>query len=1132
MSPKAFGRRRIKAEAAFGKSLPIFFDPTERRQGLLKLLGSVLLLAFLVWSIVFGASLYALAKLSQIDTHAGPATGPAAQGLASSTGSPGGSASSGTPTAFARSDVPVYAYLPFQPEWSFLPLAKVLPEIDVLLPEWYRLDLGAAKLEPLGFEEPHQRAIADVLRGRSPATLLPVASLADDVTGAQIAAALDSPGTSGRIARSIAQIVADRGYGGLCLNLSGIQESAYAGATALFATLHEQFQGSGRETCLAAPLASTIWDDAPLLSAVDRAVVLGFRDPGTLTEPGPLAPQVWFSRHVASILHTLDPAKVVLAFGTMGRDWTEGASFAPEVNYAEAMRLAGLQDAAVTFDKGTLNTTFTYFDGRRHEVWLLDAASAYNQLLSVGDRKLGGIAVWPLTGADPTVWALVKTRLPVEHPEALLGSIDIADYIGYQGAGAFQHLLRAPQGGIRSVSTDPASRLIVDANYPRLPQPYTIERYGAGEKGMVALTFDDGPDARYTRAILDVLKADQVPATFFVIGKNALQHPGLVERMAQEGHEIGVHTFFHPVLEQVSAWRIRFEVNATERLIASTTGRRTLLFRSPYGFGRGPLTGTEESPMAQIEQYGYAVVGADVTPRDWTGAGPGDLVASIVKALDPASGNVVQLHDAGGDRTATVEALPRIIETLRRQGYRFVPLSAFLGKTPDELMPVDDSLTALFDAASFGALRWAARPLYWLFIAVTILATVRAVVVVVLAHLRRPHVVAGAGFTPPVTVVIAAFCEEPVIAQTLSAVLASDYPELRVLVVDDGSTDQTAEKIESVCGTDPRVRLVTQPNGGKFNALNHAYNSVDTEIVVAIDADTIVHPDAIRLLVRHFQDPQVGAVAGNVKIGGRGSLMTRLQSLEYVTAQNIDRRAAEVFNGIMVVPGAIGAWRRAAVEQAGYYSPQTLAEDADLTVSIVRAGYRVLFEESAYATTEAPGTIRQFLRQRLRWMLGMLQTAWKHRGAVVERRWIGLVSIPELLLFSIVMATVAPIVDLMFAAAIVNYAIDRLLLPQPGMATLSLTTIAAYSTYLVSDAVVAVLAFRFEPAEDKRLLLLLPFQRLLYRQLLYFSAMRTVYAALSGRLMQWQKVTRTASASAPAVQVARAARRQIQLTPK
>lgn len=1122
MRHTSFGHRtKWGSEPALDKPLPIFFDPTSRRKTILKGIGIGLAVLFLVWSLSFGLSLYTLAKLSQIDRAGDAEAAPAVQATAPET------VPAAIPPLVAGRKV--YAYLPYWPDWGDVALGKVLSKIDGLMPEWYAIDPKAGTLAPLGFDEPHQSAIAALLRGRPTLDVLPVIRMADGTTEAQIDAAFASAETIARLARDLAQTADARNYRGLCLNLTGIPTTAYSGATKLLALLQDAFRAAGRQTCLVSTLDSWIWDYAPLKHVVDRAVVLGFRDRPSMPAPGPIAGQDWFLRRLSVLLDRLDASKVVLALGDMGYDWTDGQPFAREISYAEAMRLAGLHQAEVRLDDASLNTTFAYSeDGRRHVVWQLDAVSAYNQLIGVFDTRLAGVALWPLTDADPGVWHLLRARVPLADPEPLLRDVSLGDFVGYEGAGAFHRLLRAPRLGIRSIKTDPASQMIVDAAYKRLPEPYTIERYGAGTRGTVTLTFDDGPDPTYTGRILEILRTHRVPATFFVVGKNALFNPALLEEMQKDGHEIGVHTFSHPVLEQAPAWRIRFEVNATERLIASITGRKTLLFRSPYATGRGPITGAEELPMRQIQAYGYAVVGADVAPRDWADQNPESIAASVLAALNPATGNVIQLHDGGGDRRATIEALPLIIERLQRAGYTFVPLSAFLGKTPADIMPVDGSFTAAFDAASFGAIRLGIKPLFWVFWVVAVVGIARALLVVTLAHVRRRHDPPLDPFTPPVTAVVPAFCEAPVIAKAVSAVLASDYPAIKVIVVDDGSTDLTSTIVREAWSADPRVQLVSQPNEGKASALNHAYKLVETDVVISIDADTIVEPDAIRVLARHFQDAEVGAVAGNIKVGNAHTLMTRLQSLEYVTAQNIDRRAAEVFNGILVAPGAIGAWRREAVAKAGFYSAQTLAEDADLTVAIARAGYRILFDEAAIAATEVPETIRQFLRQRLRWTLGMLQTAWKHRGAIAERHWIGLVSIPELFMFGVIVALLAPIADLVFLAAAADYVIDLLVLPRPSLAMPSAGILAAYSVYLLTDAAVAILAFRLEPAADRRLLLLLPVQRFFYRPLLYVSAMRALLAALSGRLMRWQKVTR-AVVDLPDDAVARAARRQIQI---
>jgi len=1124
-------------------ALPIFFDPTARRRIWVRIAGTVLLVAFLVWSIGFGASLYMLSKLSQADgktafTRAYPLADMLDVPMPTPTGqdrviratdlakAPTDGLPQGTVPFVTSGETTVYAYLPYWPDWNYAALTKAWPTVGVVLPEWYRLDLQAAILAPLGPEAAHQRAVASVLRFRQAGQVLPVVNVSDIRPDASAQAA-------GDLSQVVAQIVRTAGrnhYGGMCFNISGLSSSAFGQIGQLLLAVHEAFRALKTQTCLVAPADSAIWNDRNLTEAIDRAVVLGFRDASVMAAPNPIAPQGWFAREIPPLIDRIGTAKVVLALGAAGYDWTEDDAVPRQVDYAEAMRIAELHDSEVRFDPVSLNTTFSYFDGRhRHTVWILDAATAYNQLLAVSRVRLGGVAVWPLTGADPSVWTMLASPNRTNPPQELLHRISTADYVGYEGAGAFQRVLHAPRTGDRTIETDPASGIITGVTYSRLPQPFTILRYGAGEGRTIALTFDDGPDPLYTQEILKILKAYDVPATFFVVGSNALGAPWLLSEMTADGHEIGVHTFLHPFLERTPSWRVRFELSATERLIASITGRQTALFRAPYGRTEGPLTGDEAWPMREVEKYGYLVVGADIAPPDWTKVSAAEIAALVERSAHPAIGNVLALHDAGGDRRATVAALPGIIEALRKRGYRFVPLSSFLGKTRDDLMPLDHSPGATFDAASFEFIRIASVGLHWTFWAVLLIGMGRAVYVVTLAQLRRRHEPRQTPFTPPVTVVIPAYCEEAVIAQTITAVLASDYPDLKLLVVDDGSTDETASVARAAGGPDRRVEVVSQPNGGKFSALNRAYAMIDADIVVGIDADTVIRPDAIGLLVRHFEDPAVGAVAGNVKIRNSDSLLTRLQSLEYITAQNIDRRAAEVLNGILVVPGAIGAWRREAVEKAGLYSPQTLAEDADLTVSIVRAGYRIVYEECAFAMTEAPESVRQFLRQRLRWMLGMLQTAWKHRGAIGERRWIGLISIPELFLFGMIMAVLAPIADFMMASALLNGLVDMLVMPGQEFGDVPASVLAGYGAFMIVDILMGAIAFRFEPGEDKKLLLLLPFQRFVYRQLLYVTAMRTLYVVLTGRLMRWQKVTHAAPSQPGTAIASRSERRRFQL---
>ncbi len=310
------------------------------------------------------------------------------------------------------------------------------------------------------------------------------------------------------------------------------------------------------------------------------------------------------------------------------------------------------------------------------------------------------------------------------------------------------------------------------------------------------------------------------------------------------------------------------------------------------------------------------------------------------------------------------------------------------------------------------------------------------------------------------------------------------------------------------------MKIVSQRNQGKAAALNYGYRIATTSIVVAIDADTrLLSPDTLGLLVRHFEDPQVGAVAGNVKVINRRNLLARLQAIEYITSQNLDRRAFETIDAIPVVPGALGAWRKEAVAAAGGLSSETLAEDADLTFSVLRAGYRIVYEEDAIALTQAPQAVRQFMRQRFRWIFGMLQTAWKHRDAVWQGKAIGVVGVPYILIFGTLLSLMAPAADLLLVMGIVGIVDDLIQRPAEVVDPAWLHAIVFYVIYLASDLALSVLAFILEPREPKRLLFWTVFQRFFYRQLLYVVTFRAIFVALTGRMAGWHKLVRISPAA-------------------
>lgn len=901
------------------------------------------------------------------------------------------------------------------PTWSERGLASAkahLGRISGLMPQWYDLDAATGRIALES--EVRQQQVQEYLSSAAPElALMPL--VGDGGNPAALATILSVPATRTTFVREVTAIAAASTYDGLCVDFSGLLETS---EDDVLLTLTEMRLTAGManvRTCAVVSIAEYDWPLERISALTDRLILVTFREPGPDNGPGAIVPQRTFTEAVTAAISRVDPSKTVVALGTTGFEWIAGEAMPHPIEYPAAMRLAALHDATITFDPVSLNTTFSFVDdaGLRHTVWLLDAVAAYNQLLTLQQLNVPNIAIWPVGGEDPGIWSLLGDQgLPGLNAAARLAPISLDEWVGYEGTGVFLRVIGTPLRGLRLLEQDADTGLLVKQRYTAIPEGYTIGRWGVPRPGQIALTFDDGPDGKYTAEILDVLKAEGIPATFFVTGANALEHGGLLRRMVDEGHEIGNHTYAHSNIAAISDDALRLEVNATQRAIIANTGYKTLLFRPPYNEDAEPAVGSEARPITQLSALGYLNVGIELDPHDWRGQSASEIVASVVKSAGEG-GSVLVLHDAGGDRSPTVEALPEIIAELRAAGFTFVSLADLLGTTRAEIMPPDDIYDYLIDASLLNLILFLQDAVIVAFALAVILGVLRAILMVLFA-LRRKHHAAPGDFAPPVTVLVPAFCEEDVIVESIESLLASHYKNLRVLVVDDGSTDRTYQIVKRVYANHPRVRVVTQRNEGKASALNHGYRIAETAIVVAVDADTRLAPDAIGLMVRHFADRTVGAVAGNVKVVNRRKLLPRMQSIEYIIGQNLERRAMETVNAINVVPGAIGAWRKDAVISAGGLSTRTLAEDADLTFAIQRAGYRVVYEEDAIALTQAPEKLGQFIRQRFRWIFGMLQTAWFHRRALSARQPIGIFGVGNVLLFGTILPLVAPFVDLVF----------------------------------------------------------------------------------------------------------------------
>ncbi|MDQ2686736.1 MAG: glycosyltransferase, partial [Armatimonadota bacterium] len=855
------------------------------------------------------------------------------------------------------------------------------------------------------------------------------------------------------------------------------------------------------------------------------------------SDAGPIAAQDWYAQELKDFMQQVPGNKVVVGLGNYCYDWTDGTPHADSMTFGEAVQTAqesylssGKTDGLIKIDPDSLNPHFTYADEAdgsnkpetTHTVWLMDATTALNEMRAAQPYHTLGAALWQLGTEDPSLWAFFgKDADPQTFNPQQLAQVTYHGFgTQFEGKGDVLDVIEAPTPGLRRITTDAHTGLVTGETFVSYPSQWVIRRRGLvnqqtgkNDTKAIALTFDDGPDPRWTPQILDILHREHVPATFFVVGSNAEAHPGLLAREWNEGMEIGNHSFTHPE-NSIPPLRWKLELDATQRVIEAMTGHMTTLFRAPNRADSEPSNAGDFDPIWEAHKLGYLFIGETNDPTDWApGMQSRQIIHSVLSYVDKDNdGNCVLLHDAGGDtRAETVKALPAIIEGLKARGYHFVTVSALVGKPKSQVFPEvtgRQRWAVALDRAVFDTTYWLGSTFAVLFLIAIVLGISRIILMGALAWQqsrregRRTFV---PDFAPPVSVVIAAFNEAKVINKTIATLLASDYPDLDIVVVDDGSKDETVGVVRDAYDSDPRVVILTKPNGGKASALNLGIKQCRGEIVVALDADTVFAPDAVSKLVRHFGDPAVGAVSGNVKVGNRHNPLTIWQAVEYITSQNFDRRAFDLLNCITVVPGAVGAWRKDAIILAGLYSPQTLAEDTDLTMKVRRLGYKIVTDNDALAFTEAPDTLRDLAKQRFRWAFGTLQCLWKHRAACLNPRYgaFGLIALPSLWVYQIAFQAIAPVVDLAIAWSLLYGTVISSTAGHNSVLTL-LGYWAVFSTVEMGGA---WLAFRLD-REDKRLLGWLLLQRFVYRQLMYYVIVKSLVFAVRGSLVGWGKFER------------------------
>ncbi|MGZ2356650.1 bifunctional polysaccharide deacetylase/glycosyltransferase family 2 protein [Streptomyces sp. 372A] len=636
---------------------------------------------------------------------------------------------------------------------------------------------------------------------------------------------------------------------------------------------------------------------------------------------------------------------------------------------------------------------------------------------------------------------------------------------------------------------------VVDARGDKKNKPvnYTIP------DKTVVLSFDDGPSAEWTPKILKVLKEKNVRADFFVTGSMVTRNPSLIRRIVADGHEIGLHTFTHPDLALHSGARLTWELGETQLALAGVAGIHSSLFRPPYSSTVDALDDWSWPVTKQAGAEGYLTAFIDKDTDDWKRPGVDSIVKAAMPDL-PGQGQMILLHDAGGDRAQTLAALPIIIEKLKAQGYTFKTTGEALGTGSANTKVTSYNLwvgKAFLWCTTFsvGLLPW----LVGLLAVVGVLVMARFALMLVLSavhvrRVRRRGFSWGAPVTEPVTVIVPAYNEQECITNTLLSLARSEHP-IEVIVVDDGSTDDTSAIIEEL--DLPMVRLIRQPNSGKPAALNTGVAAASYDLIVMMDGDTVFEPATVRELVQPFGNPRVGAVAGNAKVGNRDTLIGAWQHIEYVMGFNLDRRMYDVLDCMPTIPGAVGAFRRTALQQAGGMSDDTLAEDTDVTMALHRAGWKVVYAENARAWTEAPDSMKQLWSQRYRWSYGTMQAMWKHRRAVLERGaagHFGRVGLPFVALFMVVTPLLAPAIDIGMVYGVVF--VD------------AYKTLAAWFAVMALQAFCAWWSFHLDK-EKAWHLIALPAQQVVYRVLMYMVLLQSAITALTGGRLRWQKLRRT-----------------------
>ena len=700
---------------------------------------------------------------------------------------------------------------------SFSSLREYARQIDLLFPEWLSVLTPDGHLQSV---DPLTNKSFDVVQGdtvhsvddkimpflKSENTGMEVFPVVKNFDGAEwidVSTFLNDVDARQNFRDQIDDFLDSDKFSGLMIDFEAFPKQGQAGFLTLLGELSQDLHAKGRKLYVTVPPRNDEWNYAAVAAAADGVVLLNYDEHYPGAESGPVASQDWFVDNLRSVAKSVPQDKLICAIANFGYDWAEKPAHG-KLPPGERDKTQTVQDAwlaardseeDVDFDSDSLNPHVSYLDEHnvQHDIWFLDAVTALNEMRAAQTLGIKTFALWRLGSEDRSLWRIWDVPGDWGAPSKLK-DVPPGQDVDMNGTGEILHIEARPSNGTRNITLDTRSGLITDENFDPLPQPYRMARYGSSPNQMV-LTFDDGPDPEWTPKILDVLKREHATATFFLIGIQADKYAGLAERIYREGNTIGNHTFTHPDISNISSKYAELELNLTEQLFASRLGIRTILFRPPYSVDAEPDTEDQVRPLERTQDLGFVTIGDKIDPNDWRDdpRRPAKQLSDFVlKHLPPCApndtqcGNIILMHDGGGDREQTVLALPAIIEGIRARGYQIVPLYDLLGKTRADVMPplpANQRWAARLTWVGFWLFDVGIQGITWIFLLGDVLMTGRLLIVGALAvfdRLRQRHYAtpeAEKTYQPKVAVLVPAYNEEKVIVRTVRAVLASNYPQ-------------------------------------------------------------------------------------------------------------------------------------------------------------------------------------------------------------------------------------------------------------------------------------------------------------------------------------------------------------------